>query len=75
MAHISQLKRRIGSSDVVVGRLLAVTATGKPTYRTAKVLDYCQLKKGGRFRWEVIVEWETLPNSEATWENLDEMRE
>lgn len=34
-----------------------------------------QVKRSGRFRWEILVEWENVPISEATWEDWDVMKE
>lgn len=75
VVHISQLKRRLWDGEIVVARLPAITRDGSPIIRPARVSEYRQIKKNVRFRWEVLVEWEALSISEATWKNLDEMRE
>lgn len=38
-------------------------------------LEYQRIKRGGRFRWEVFIEWKALPLEDLTWEHLAMMRE
>lgn len=47
--HVSQLKRRIGSDEVVMSRLPAVNKEGRSTFWPAKAVEYRQIKKGGHF--------------------------
>lgn len=56
-------------------RLPDVNAEGVPIIRPMQVREYRQVKRGGHFRWEVLLEWEGLPAEDATWENLEEIRD
>lgn len=38
--HVSQLKRRIGTGEVIENRLPAVTEEGKITFRPSKAVEY-----------------------------------
>lgn len=49
VVHVSQLKRRIGNKDIVMGQLPAVNKAGKPTFSPSKALEYRRIKKHGRF--------------------------
>lgn len=73
--HVSQLKQRLGEGEVVMGRLPAVATDGGLIIRPLRAVEYRQVKRGGRFRWEVLIEWKTLPSSEATWESWDIIKE
>lgn len=66
VVHVSQLKRRLGSNEATDDRLPATAADGRVIFRPAKALEYRQVKKSGHFRWEVLIEWKSLPISEAT---------
>lgn len=72
--HVSQLKRRLGSNEVADERLPAVNKEGNLTFRPKSAREYRRIKRGGRFRWEVLIEWEELPLTDATWEGVEEMR-
>lgn len=43
--------------------------------RPVQAHEYRQVKRGGHFRWEVLIEWESLPIEDATWENLEDIRD
>lgn len=73
MVHVSQFKRRIGLDVQLNNRLLAVNPDGKIFIRPRRALNFRQVKKGGRMRWEVLLEWEDLPKEETTWEHLGAM--
>lgn len=72
--HVSQLKRRLGKEDTVTEMQPAVNKEAQMVFRPVKAVEYRYIKKGGRFRWEVLIEWESLPESEATWENVEMMK-
>lgn len=75
IVHVSQLKRRLGTGEVAMERLPAVTEEGKIVFRPARALEYRKIKRSGRFRWEVLIEWESLATTEATWEEVDMIRQ
>lgn len=75
VVHVSQLKRRLGPEIDVYSKLPAVNTDGNLVLRPKRAVEYRQIKRGGRWRWEVMIEWETLPIEEATWEILDIMKE
>ncbi|CAA0837931.1 Unknown protein, partial [Striga hermonthica] len=55
---------------------LPATATdGRAIVRPKRAIEYRKVKRAGRYRWEVLVDWEELPSEEATWEDLEEMRD
>lgn len=56
VVHISQLKHRLGTGEVVNNRLPAVNQEGQVIYRLARVAEYHRIKRNGRFWWEVLVE-------------------
>lgn len=63
-------------ADMVPCKALpAVNHDGNMVSRPRRALDYRQVKKEGRMRWEVLLEWEDLPMEEATWEHLGAMHE
>ncbi|CAA0815810.1 Unknown protein, partial [Striga hermonthica] len=41
----------------------------------SRAIEYRQVKKAGKYFWEVLVEWEDLPSEDATWQSWDAMRE
>lgn len=55
--HVSQLKRRVGLEIDVSNILPAVNTVGNIVIRPEQVLEYRQVKKGGRLRWEVLIQW------------------
>ncbi|CAA0830188.1 Unknown protein, partial [Striga hermonthica] len=73
--HVSQLKRSLGEAQKWCEELQATAAGGWVIVRPSCAIEYRQVKKSGHYRWEVLVEWEELPSEEATWEDLDEIRE
>lgn len=75
IVHVSQLKRMLGDGEITDSRLPTVTEEERPTFWPVRAIDYRQVKKSGRFRWEVLIEWESLPLSEAIWENVEAMKE
>lgn len=55
--HVSQLKRRVGLEIDVSNILPVVNTVGNIVIRPEQVLEYRQVKKGGRLRWEVLIQW------------------
>lgn len=74
VVHVSQLKRRVGDQTVVMPQLPALDDDGQVLLKPVQALEYRQIKRGGRFRWEVLIQWDALPLDDSTWEDLDVIR-
>jgi hypothetical protein len=69
--HVSLLKKQLGTTVMVHDTLPYVdNAKGKVLPRPKVALEYCT-KKGVT---EVLVHWEGLSPTDATWENLNSMQ-
>ena len=73
VVHVSQLKRRVGDQTVVMPQLPALD-DGQVLLKPVHALEYLQIKRGGRFRWEVLIQWDTLPLDDSTWEDMNVIR-
>ncbi|KAJ8631690.1 hypothetical protein MRB53_025013 [Persea americana] len=47
---------------------------GQVLLKPVHALEYLQIKRGGRFRWEVLIQWDTLPLDDSTWEDMNVIR-
>ena len=72
--HVSQLKRSVGDTSLIMTQLPSMDMDGNIMLRPLKALEYRRIKRGSRFRWEVLLQWELLPSEEATWEDLAAMK-
>ncbi|CAA0819827.1 Unknown protein, partial [Striga hermonthica] len=72
--HVSQLKRSLGEAQKYCEELPTTATDGRAIIRPKQAIEYRKVKRAGRYRWEVLVDWEELPPEEATWEDLEEIR-
>ncbi|KAJ8637799.1 hypothetical protein MRB53_012066 [Persea americana] len=68
------LKRRIGNSSIVETQLPVMDQDGDVILQPSRALEYRQMKRGNRVRWEVLIQWDSLPPEESTWEDLSLMK-
>ncbi|KAJ8640662.1 hypothetical protein MRB53_017356 [Persea americana] len=72
--HVSQLKRRVGNSSIVETQLPVIDQDGDIRVQPSRAIEYRQMKRGNRVRWEVLIQWDSLPPEESTWEDLSLMK-
>ncbi|XP_074324155.1 uncharacterized protein LOC141661071 [Apium graveolens] len=71
--HISQLKKKIGSTKVVQNTLPGINDTGEIDPQPLDIIDRKLIKKGNLPTVMVQVVWENGTKEEATWELWDRL--
>ncbi|CAA0840424.1 Unknown protein, partial [Striga hermonthica] len=56
--HVSQLKRSLGEAQKYCEELPTTAADGRAIIRPRQAIEYRKVKRAGRYRWEVLVDWE-----------------
>lgn len=72
--HVSQLKQHIGNPSTVIPHLPPFSATSDLHIVPQWLIDYRWVRTGWQFINEVLVHWEGLPASDATWEPYDDLK-
>lgn len=70
--HVSVLKK-VGSITNVTHELSGFDSEGKVLLQPVKILARRLVKKGESPAIQLLVQWEHLPEEEATWEYFDEI--
>jgi hypothetical protein len=72
--HVSQLKLFKGNCSQPYFPLPALTNELGPVLQPVDILQSRQLVQGKKTIQQILVQWENLPEEEATWEELEEFR-
>ncbi|KAK6146081.1 hypothetical protein DH2020_019950 [Rehmannia glutinosa] len=67
--HVSQLKRRIGSEDIVTSSLPPFHSDGNIILHPVRILARRQVKRNNTDVPQLLIQWAHLPEVEATWED------
>lgn len=73
--HVSLLKKRVGPETPTSGTLPPLRATGLLRLRPLHVLQTREVIIDGQTSVEALVQWQDLPVTEATWEDLQQLRQ
>ncbi|KAH9770474.1 hypothetical protein KPL71_012393 [Citrus sinensis] len=73
--HVSCLKKRIGDGEVPLYTTPPVSDDGILELQPATVKDFRWVKRTGKLHMEVLVHWSHLPEEEATWESVDQVKQ
>lgn len=66
--HVSLLRRRVGEAIIPVPTLPPYSLEGEPLVEPERVLAKRVVERNGSLVEEVLVQWNSLPADDATWE-------
>ncbi|KAK4391075.1 hypothetical protein Sango_2170800 [Sesamum angolense] len=72
--HVSQLKKKTGSSSCAPYLPTTFTAQGHVILKPETVLDRCLVKRNNKPITQVLVKWYNAPSEESSWENLYDLQ-
>jgi hypothetical protein len=72
--HVSLLKK-VGDVSMVICNLPPFSAENSPILEPMAIQDYRWVKHGHKYITEALVQWKTLPLEDATWEEVNCLRQ
>jgi len=73
--HVSLLKKQLGDMSRVTTQLPPFSTDNIPVLQPRLVKDYRWVKQGDKYVTEALVQWSSLPPEDATWEEVDVLRQ
>jgi hypothetical protein len=67
--HVSQLKKQIPQQVQITEDLTSICTEPDKLIKPEKILSHRLIQRGAHMVKQVLVKWEPLPDSMATWED------